>query len=57
MRLEKGSERVYNLVACRYLAAMAMPESAEALGSTLWTVEDDWAFVTTWPRKELEPGT
>jgi len=53
-RLEKESERVYNVVVCRYLAAMTMPEISEGLGIPLRTVEDDWAFAKAWLRKELD---
>ena len=53
-KLERQSQRMYNVVVCRYFAGMTMGEIAEALGVGLRTVEDDWAFAKAWLRKEME---
>jgi RNA polymerase sigma factor (TIGR02999 family) len=53
-KLKRKSERIYNVVVCRYFAGLTMGEIAKTLGVGLRTVEDDWAFAKAWLRRELE---
>lgn len=41
-RLGEMDERLERVVECRFFGGLSMPETAEALGSSLRTVERDW---------------
>ena len=38
------------LVTLRYFAGLTMPQAAEALGVSVATVENDWAYAKSWLR-------
>lgn len=51
--LAEFNERLARVVECRYFAGMTEEETAQALGSSLRTVQRDWARARAWLRKEL----
>lgn len=53
-RLADFNERLARVVECRYFAGMTEQETAEALDSSLRTVQRDWLRAKAWLRKELE---
>lgn len=42
LELEKRDERMTQIVECRFFGGMTVPETAEALGTSVRTVERDW---------------
>lgn len=52
-RLRAMSPRQADVIVCRYFAGMTTPETAEALGVSLRTVQADSALATAWLRREL----
>lgn len=52
--LDALDERLSRVVECRFFAGMTVPETAEALESSVRTVERDWKRARAWLRKELE---
>lgn len=52
-RLAKRSERLARVVECRYFAGLTEQETAEALGSSLRSVQRDWMKARAWLREEL----
>lgn len=53
--LRELDDRKCRLVELRYFAGLSVRETAEVLGISHRTVEDDWAFTRTWLRTRLEP--
>jgi RNA polymerase sigma factor (TIGR02999 family) len=51
--LEKQDARAAMLVKLRFFAGLTMPQSAEALGVSLATAENDWAYAKTWLRLQM----
>lgn len=51
-------ERLVRLVECRFFAGMTEPETADALGLSISTVQRDWKRAKAWLREEMrhEPG-
>jgi RNA polymerase sigma factor (TIGR02999 family) len=50
--------RAATLVKLRFFAGLTMPEAAQALGVSLATVENDWAYAKSWLRLQmLEPDS
>ncbi len=47
------NERLARLVECRYFAGLTEEETAEALGTSLRTVQRDWTRARAWLQKEL----
>ena len=45
--------RAATLVKLRFFAGLTMPQSAEALGVSLATVENDWAYAKSWLRLQM----
>lgn len=52
-RLGARNERLARVVECRYFAGYSEAETAEALGSSLRTVQRDWMRARAWLREEL----
>ncbi|MCH9652002.1 MAG: sigma-70 family RNA polymerase sigma factor [Deltaproteobacteria bacterium] len=52
-RLAERDERLVRTVECRYFAGLSEEETAEALGTSLRTVQRDWARARAWLREEL----
>jgi DNA-directed RNA polymerase specialized sigma24 family protein len=55
-RLEHDHPWEHRIVTLRFFAGLTMPEAAEALGSSLRTVERDWRFAQAWLRKTMTDG-
>jgi RNA polymerase sigma factor (TIGR02999 family) len=45
--------RAAHLIKLRFFAGLTMPEAAEALGVSLATVENDWAYAKSWLRLQM----
>ena len=56
-RLALLDGRKADVVKYRVLWGFTTAQAAQALGSTVPTVERDWAFAKAWLAKELKPGT
>ena len=54
-RLAKVSERLSQVVECRFFGGLSEQETAEALGLTLRTVQRDWAKARVWLHLNLGP--
>jgi RNA polymerase sigma factor (TIGR02999 family) len=52
-RLAASEPRLARVVECRYFAGLSEAETAEALGSSLRTVQRDWLKAKAWLRTEL----
>jgi RNA polymerase sigma factor (TIGR02999 family) len=52
-RLAVRDARAADLVKLRFFAGLTMPEAAEALGVSLATVENDWAYAKSWLRLQI----
>ena len=52
-RLSERNERLAKIVECRYFAGMSEQETAEAVGSSLRTVQRDWVRAKAWLREDL----
>lgn len=52
-RLAEIDERMARVVECRYFAGLSEQETADALASTLRTVQRDWRRARAWLREEL----
>src|SRR5262245_24775966 len=52
-RLAIRDERAAIVVKLRFFAGLTMPEAAEALGISLTTVENDWAYAKSWLRLQI----
>lgn len=52
-RLEQVSARKAEVVMLRYFAGLKLEEVAAALGVSLATVKNDWAFARAWLHREL----
>ena len=53
-RLEVMDERLARVVECRFFAGLTEEETAEALGTSLRTVQRDWLRARGWLRADLE---
>jgi RNA polymerase sigma factor (TIGR02999 family) len=53
-RLAKLNERLEQVVECRYFAGLTEPETAEALGISVRTVQRDWLKARAWLKRELQ---
>lgn len=53
-RLAERSERMARVVECRFFAGYTEEETAEALGTSLRTVQRDWMKARAWLREELD---
>ena len=51
--LEAEDSRKGQIVNLRYFAGFTIPETAEALGVSVGTVEREWRYIRTWLRAEL----
>lgn len=56
-RLAEQRERLMQVVECRYFAGLSVEETAEALGTSVRTVEREWTFARSWLLRELAPAT
>ncbi|NNE44736.1 MAG: sigma-70 family RNA polymerase sigma factor [Gemmatimonadetes bacterium] len=58
VRLSVHNERMARVVECRYFAGYTEQETADALKSSLRTVQRDWTRARAWLKQELgpEPG-
>jgi RNA polymerase sigma factor (TIGR02999 family) len=52
-KLEATSQRLAQLVKLRFFAGLSIDQVAEALGVCSTTVDNDWAYVKTWLRVEI----
>jgi RNA polymerase sigma factor (sigma-70 family) len=52
-KLAARDGRAATLVKLRFFAGLTMPQAAEALGVSLATVENDWAYAKSWLRLQL----
>ena len=52
--LEAFNERLARVVECRYFAGLSEHETADALGTSLRTVQRDWMRARAWLLKELQ---
>ena len=52
-KLKQLHERQARVVELRFLGGLTIAETAEALGVSTDTVEDDWATARTWLRRKL----
>jgi RNA polymerase sigma factor (TIGR02999 family) len=48
--------RAVELVKLRYFAGLTVPEAAQALGVSLATAENDWAYAKSWLKVRLAAG-
>ena len=57
-RLAEHNDRLARVVECRYFAGFTEQETADALKTSLRTVQRDWTRAKAWLREELgpEPG-
>jgi RNA polymerase sigma factor (TIGR02999 family) len=55
-RLGSHNERLVRVVECRYFAGLSEQETAEALDTSLRTVQRDWMRARAWLREELSEG-
>lgn len=51
--LSQLDDRLVRIVECRFFAGMTEPETAEALGLSLSTVQRDWKRAKAWLREEM----
>ncbi|HET9264720.1 MAG TPA: sigma-70 family RNA polymerase sigma factor [Vicinamibacterales bacterium] len=56
-RLEEIDPRMVRVVECRYFAGLNEQETADALDSSVRTVQREWFKARAWLRAHLEPGT
>jgi DNA-directed RNA polymerase specialized sigma24 family protein len=52
-QLAVRDSRAADLVKLRFFAGLTMPQAAEALGVSLATVENDWAYAKCWLRLQI----
>lgn len=52
-RLEARNERMARIVECRFYGGMSVPDTAEALGTSVRTVERDWTRARAYLRQAL----
>ncbi len=52
-RLAERNPRLAKVVECRYFAGLSEQETAEAMGSSVRTVQRDWMRARAWLREEL----
>lgn len=55
-RLGARNERMARVVECRFFAGYSEEETAEALGTSLRTVQRDWMRARAWLKEELGTG-
>lgn len=55
-KLEKQDKRKADLVKLRFFAGLSIDEAADALGISVSTANNDWAFARCWLRLEIEIG-
>jgi RNA polymerase sigma factor (TIGR02999 family) len=53
-KLEKQDQRRAQLVKLRFFAGLSIAEAARALGISSSTADNDWAYVRSWLRLEME---
>jgi RNA polymerase sigma factor (TIGR02999 family) len=54
--LERKDQRAAALVKLRFFARLTMQQAAQALGVSIATAENDWAYARSWLRLEIEGG-
>jgi len=52
-RLEERSPRMARMVECRFFGGMSVPETAEALGTSVRTVEREWTRARAYLRRSM----
>jgi len=55
-RLETEAPRAVEVVHLRYFAGLSGDETAELLGVSPRTVDNDWLFARAWLKRELSRG-
>lgn len=55
-KLAELDPRQADVVTMRLFGGLSMPQVAQALGISLRTAENDWAFAKAWLRRELSGG-
>lgn len=53
VRLARNDARAAEIVRLRYYAGLSVAQTAEVLGVSVRTVEDDWKFARAWLSREL----
>ncbi|MEE9577387.1 MAG: sigma-70 family RNA polymerase sigma factor [Gemmatimonadota bacterium] len=53
-RLSGRNERQSRTVECRFFGGMTIPDTAEALGISLATVQRDWAMAKVWLYRDMQ---
>jgi RNA polymerase sigma factor (TIGR02999 family) len=56
-QLEKQDSRAAAVVKLRFFAGLTMPQAAEALGISLATAENDWAYAKSYLRLQLSDAS
>jgi RNA polymerase sigma factor (TIGR02999 family) len=54
-KLSVENERLARVVECRFFAGLSEEETAEALGTSVRTVQRDWGEARAWLKKEMAP--
>jgi DNA-directed RNA polymerase specialized sigma24 family protein len=52
-QLAARDSRAAAVVKLRFFAGLTMPQAAEALGVSLATAENDWAYAKSWLRLQI----
>ena len=55
-QLESRDLRAASLIKLRFFAGLTMSQAAEALGVSIATAENDWAYAKSWLRLQM-PGS
>lgn len=55
VKLEEVDPRMVRVVECRYFGGLSEPETAEALGTSVRTVQREWLKARAWLRAALKP--
>ena len=57
VRLAERDPRKAEVIKHRFFLGLTVPETAECLGVSARTVDDDWALARAWLRREMAAGT
>ena len=55
-KLEDRDPRQVDVIELRFFAGLTVRETADVLGVSTRTVEDDWSFARAWLSRELSRG-
>ncbi len=54
-KLQQKDARKAELVKLRFFAGLTTAQAAQALGVSITTAENDWAYARSWLRLEMSP--